>query len=102
MSRVTGELGRPVDESVARRAVDAVTSCRRTPVRRSCTPDVVTAPTSWLGLFDPQWAGRASMEDISVTAIDWSWRTGSGCADMDSVDRSGKNYHHHRDQFRTF
>ncbi len=33
--------------------------------------DVVTeTPDSWLDLFDPQWADRASIEDLSVTAID--------------------------------
>jgi spermidine/putrescine-binding protein len=31
---------------------------------------VTTPPDSWMDLFDPQWAGRASMEDLSVTAID--------------------------------
>lgn len=32
--------------------------------------EITTPPTSWTDLFDPQYAGRASMEDISVTAID--------------------------------
>lgn len=31
---------------------------------------VTTPPTSWLDLFDPQWQGRASIEDNSTTAID--------------------------------
>ena len=33
--------------------------------------DVVTdVPDSWTDLFDPAYAGRASLEDLSVTAID--------------------------------
>lgn len=33
--------------------------------------DVVTEPPdSWTDLFDPQWQGRASLEDLDVTAID--------------------------------
>jgi len=33
--------------------------------------DEITAPpTSWTDLFDPQYAGRASIEDLAVTAID--------------------------------
>jgi spermidine/putrescine-binding protein len=30
---------------------------------------VTTAPTSWADLFDPQWSGRMSIEDIAVTGI---------------------------------
>ena len=30
---------------------------------------VTTPPDSWTDLFDPQWAGRAGMEDIAVTAF---------------------------------
>jgi len=33
--------------------------------------DVITEPPdSWLDLFDPQYAGKAALEDLSVTAID--------------------------------
>ncbi len=31
---------------------------------------ITTPPDSWTDLFSPQWAGKASMEDVSVTAID--------------------------------
>ena len=31
---------------------------------------VTTPPDSWTDLFDPQWQGRASMEDLAITAID--------------------------------
>jgi spermidine/putrescine-binding protein len=30
---------------------------------------VTTPPTSWADLFDPQWSGRMSIEDIAVTGI---------------------------------
>jgi spermidine/putrescine transport system substrate-binding protein len=69
--------------------------------------DVVTeAPDSWMDLFDPQWAGRASMEDLSVTAIDIG-ALANGITDPLSMDDAQlemvKNFLiEHRDQFRTF
>jgi len=69
--------------------------------------DVVTeAPDSWLDLFDPQWAGQASMEDLSVTAIDIG-ALANGISDPLSMDdaqlETVKNFLiEHRDQFRTF
>jgi len=69
--------------------------------------DVVTeAPDSWLDLFDPQWAGRASMEDLSVTAIDIG-ALANGISDPLAMDESQleqvKQYlTDHRGQFRTF
>jgi spermidine/putrescine transport system substrate-binding protein len=31
---------------------------------------ITTPPDSWTDLFDPQYAGRASLEDLAITAID--------------------------------
>ena len=67
---------------------------------------VTTPPTSWLDLFDPQWAGRASMEDISVTAIDIG-ALANGISDpltmtSDQLDLVKNYLIDHRDQFRTF
>jgi spermidine/putrescine transport system substrate-binding protein len=69
--------------------------------------DVVTEPPdSWLDLFDPQWAGRASMEDLSVTAIDIG-ALANGISDPLSMDEAQLEQVKqflidHRDQFRTF
>ena len=69
--------------------------------------DVVTeAPDSWMDLFDPQWAGRASMEDLSVTAIDIG-ALANGISDPLSMDETQLGQVtqfliDHRDQFRTF
>ena len=67
---------------------------------------VTTPPTSWLDLFDPQWAGRASIEDLSVTAIDIGALV-NGISDPLTMTPDQlelvKNYLiEHRDQFRTF
>jgi spermidine/putrescine-binding protein len=67
---------------------------------------VTTPPTSWLDLFDPRWAGRASMEDISVTAIDIG-ALANGISDpldmtTDQLDQVKNYLIDHRDQFRTF
>ena len=32
--------------------------------------EISTPPTSWTDLFDPQYAGRASLEDLAITALD--------------------------------
>lgn len=32
--------------------------------------EITTPPDSWTDLFDPQYAGRASLEDLAITAID--------------------------------
>ncbi len=67
---------------------------------------VTTPPDSWTDLFDPQWAGRASMEDISVTAIDIG-ALANGISDPltmtpDQLDMVKNYLIDHRDQFRTF
>jgi spermidine/putrescine transport system substrate-binding protein len=67
---------------------------------------VTTPPTSWLDLFDPQWAGQASMEDISVTAIDIGALV-NGISDpltmtSDQLEQVKSYLIDHRDQFRTF
>lgn len=69
--------------------------------------DVVTeTPDSWADLFDPQWAQRASLEDLSVTAIDIGALV-NGISDPLSMDDAQlemvKNFLiENRDQFRTF
>jgi spermidine/putrescine-binding protein len=69
--------------------------------------DVVTeAPDSWTDLFDPQWAGQASLEDLSVTAIDIG-ALANGISDPLSMDEgqleSVKNFLiENKGQFRTF
>jgi len=67
---------------------------------------VTTAPDSWLDLFDPQWTGRASMEDVSVTAIDIG-ALATGITDPlamtpDQLEQVKEFLIEHRDQFRTF
>jgi spermidine/putrescine transport system substrate-binding protein len=67
---------------------------------------VTTPPTSWLDLFDPQWAGRASIEDLSVTAIDIGALV-NGISDpltmtTDQLEQVKDYLIDHRDQFRTF
>ena len=67
---------------------------------------VTTPPDSWLDLFDPQWAGRASLEDLSVTAIDVAgFATGvTNPIEMtpDQLETAKQFLIDHRDQFRTF
>jgi spermidine/putrescine-binding protein len=67
---------------------------------------VTTPPDSWTDLFDPQWRGRAGLEDISITAI-MVGALANGISDplhmspaqLDTV----KNYLiEQKDQFRTF
>jgi spermidine/putrescine transport system substrate-binding protein len=67
---------------------------------------VTTPPDSWLDLFDPQWAGRAGMEDIAVTAM-MIGALANGVADPINMDEAQiqqvKDYLiAHKDQFRTF
>jgi spermidine/putrescine transport system substrate-binding protein len=69
--------------------------------------DVVNPPpTSWTDLFDPQWKGRAGLEDIAVTAL-MVGALATGISDPLHMDQtqidSVKNYLiEHKDQFRTF
>ena len=69
--------------------------------------DVVTdVPDSWTDLFDPQYAGRASLEDLSVTAIDVG-ALANGITDPISMDETQLQMVKqflidHRGQFRTF
>ncbi len=67
---------------------------------------VTTPPTSWADLFDPQWAGRASLEDLSITAIDIGAFVNGITNPLEMTPdqlETVKNYLiDHRDQFRTF
>jgi spermidine/putrescine-binding protein len=69
--------------------------------------DVIkTPPTSWHDLFDPQYKGRAALEDISVTAIDVAALT-LGYSDplhmtSDQLANVKTFLIDHKDQFRTF
>jgi spermidine/putrescine-binding protein len=67
---------------------------------------VTTPPTSWADLFDPQWAGRASIEDLSITAIDIGAFVNGIENPLEMTPdqlEMVKNYLiDHRDQFRTF
>jgi spermidine/putrescine-binding protein len=67
---------------------------------------VTTPPDSWTELFDPQWAGRAGMEDIAVTAFMIGALT-NGIPDPINMDQAQidqvKQYLiDHKSQFRTF
>ena len=69
--------------------------------------DVIkTPPTSWHDLFDPQYQGKAALEDISVTAIDVAALT-LGYSDplhmsTDQLANVKTFLIDHKDQFRTF
>jgi spermidine/putrescine transport system substrate-binding protein len=68
--------------------------------------EVTDVPDSWTDLFDPQYAQRASLEDLSVTAIDIG-ALANGITDPLSMDDAQlemvKNFLiDNRDQFRTF
>jgi spermidine/putrescine transport system substrate-binding protein len=67
---------------------------------------VTTPPDSWTDLFDPQWAGRAGMEDIAVTAFMIA-ALANGIEDpinMDQaeIDQMKQYLIDHKSQFRTF
>jgi spermidine/putrescine transport system substrate-binding protein len=67
---------------------------------------VTTPPDSWADLFDPQYAGRAGMEDIAVTALMIAALT-NGIDDpinMDSaqIEQMKQFLIDHKSQFRTF
>jgi spermidine/putrescine transport system substrate-binding protein len=68
--------------------------------------EITTPPTSWNDLFDPQYAGRASMEDLSVTAIDIG-ALANGIPNPlemtpDQLETVKNFLIEHKDQFRTF
>lgn len=93
--------GVQVDEQIYMLPVDAGTS------GIVYDADVVTTPPdSWSDLFDPQWAGRAGMEDIAVTAFMIGALT-NGIEDpinMDQaqIDQVKQFLIDNKSQFRTF
>jgi len=87
---------------------DAGEPARSVSVRRIVyDADVVTTPPdSWSDLFDPQWAGRAAIEDIAVTGM-MIGALVNGIDDPINMDESQiaqvKQYLiDHKSQFRTF
>jgi spermidine/putrescine transport system substrate-binding protein len=67
---------------------------------------VTTPPDSWTDLFDPQWQGRAGMEDIAVTAF-MIGALANGIQDpinmdQDQIDLVKQYLIDHKSQFRTF
>jgi spermidine/putrescine-binding protein len=67
---------------------------------------VTTTPDSWADLFDPQWSGRAGMEDIAVTAMMIGALT-NGITDPinmtdDQIQQVQDYLIAHKSQFRTF
>jgi spermidine/putrescine transport system substrate-binding protein len=67
---------------------------------------VTTPPDSWADLFDPQYKGRAALEDIAITAIMVA-ALANGVTDplhMDQaqLDQIKQYLIDHKDQFRTF
>jgi spermidine/putrescine transport system substrate-binding protein len=68
--------------------------------------EVTTPPTSWTDLFDPQYQGRAGLEDITITAI-MVGALANGIENPLEMDDAQlemvKNYLiDHKEQFRTF
>ena len=68
--------------------------------------EITTPPTSWTDLFDPQYAGRASLEDLAITALDVG-ALANGIANPlemtpDELEMVKQYLIDHRDQFRTF
>ena len=61
---------------------------------------------SWADLFDPQYAGRASLEDLAITALDVGALANgiSNPLEMtpDELEMVKQYLIDHRDQFRTF
>jgi spermidine/putrescine-binding protein len=68
--------------------------------------EITTPPTSWADLFDPQYAGRASLEDLAITALDVGALANgiSNPLEMtpDQLEMVKQYLIDHRDQFRTF
>lgn len=67
---------------------------------------ITTPPTSWKDLFDPQYAGRASLEDLAITALDVAALANGIENPLEMTDDQlamvTQYLIDHRDQFRTF
>ena len=68
--------------------------------------EIATPPTSWTDLFDPQYAGRASLEDLAITALDVGALANgiSNPLEMtpEQLEQVKQFLIDNRDQFRTF
>jgi spermidine/putrescine transport system substrate-binding protein len=67
---------------------------------------ITTPPDSWTDLFDPQYAGKASLEDLAITAIDVG-ALANGIENPlemtpDQLEMVKQYLIDHRSQFRTF
>ncbi|MEX2274659.1 MAG: extracellular solute-binding protein [Actinomycetota bacterium] len=68
--------------------------------------EITTPPDSWLDLFDPQYQGRAALEDLSVTAIDVA-ALANGIENPlemtpEQLEETKQFLIDHKDNFRTF
>jgi len=67
---------------------------------------ITTPPTSWKDLFDPQYAGRASLEDLASTALDVAALANGIENPLEMTEEELQMVTQylidHRDQFRTF
>ena len=68
--------------------------------------EIATPPTSWTDLFDPQYAGRASLEDLAITALDVG-ALANGISNLlemtpEQLEQVKQFLIDNRDQFRTF
>ena len=68
--------------------------------------EITTPPTSWQDLFDPQYAGRASLEDLAITALDVGALANGIQNPLEMTDEQlvqvTQYLKDHREQFRTF
>jgi spermidine/putrescine-binding protein len=67
---------------------------------------ITTPPDSWTDLFDPQYAGRASLEDLAITALDVGALANGISSPLDMTDEQlaqvTQYLKDNKDQFRTF
>ncbi|MGZ8602430.1 MAG: ABC transporter substrate-binding protein [Actinomycetota bacterium] len=68
--------------------------------------EITTPPDSWTDLFDPQYAGRASMENLAITALDVGALANGIANPLEMTPEQLEQVKHYlidnRGQFRTF